>query len=141
MPRSRRKSVAGMRAVDTNVLVRLLVDDDAAQADVARQAMALEPVFVPKTVVLELTWVLRSAYGMAPAAIAAGVEGLLSAEGISVEDATAVRRAVAWFREGLDFADALHLASSGHVDSLVTFDVAMRRRASAIGTDPPVVSP
>jgi len=141
MPRSKRKFVAGMRAVDTNVLVRLLVNDDPAQADIARQAMALEPVFVPKTVVLELTWVLRSSYRMAPAAISMGIEGLLSAEGISVEDAAAVRRAVAWFREGLDFADALHLASSGHVDSLVTFDAAMRRRASAIGVNPPVVRP
>jgi predicted nucleic-acid-binding protein len=78
---------------------------------------------------------------MTPNAVAMGIEGLLSAEGISVEDAEAVRRAVAWFRGGLDFADALHLASSGHVDSFVTFDAATRRRASAMDVNPPVVSP
>ena len=129
-----------MRAVDTNVLVRLLADDDPAQAAIAQQAMSLEPVFVTKTVVLELVWVLRSAYRMTSNAIASGIEGLLSAEGISVEDAPAVKQAVAWFMGGLDFADALHLASSDHVDSFVTFDAAMRRRASVLNV-PPVIAP
>jgi predicted nucleic-acid-binding protein len=130
-----------LRAVNTNVLVRLLVNDDPAEADAAQQAMAAAPVFVPKTVLLEMEWVLRSAYKRSPAAIAVGIEGLLAAAGISVEDAAPVRRAVAWFREGLDFTDALHLASSGHVDAFVTFDATMRRRAAALGVSPPVSTP
>ena len=130
-----------MRAVDTNVLVRLIVDDDPAQADAAQRAMASEPVFVPKTVVLELEWVLRSVYELSPTTIATAIEGLLSAADVSVEDATAIRRAVGWFKDGLDLADALHLASSSHADAFVTFDAAMRRRASAIGVRPRVAAP
>jgi predicted nucleic-acid-binding protein len=130
-----------LHAVDTNILVRLIVDDDPAQADAAQRAMASEPVFVPKTVVLELEWVLRSVYELSPPTIATAIEGLLSAADVSVEDATAIRRAVGWFKDGLDLADALHLASSSHADAFVTFDAAMRRRASAIGVRPRVAAP
>ena len=130
-----------MRAVDTNVLVRLLVDDDPVQAAAAHQAMAAEPVFVPKTVVLELEWVLRSVYQRSSSAVAIAIEGLLATEDISVEDAVAVKRALAWFKEGLDLADALHLASSSHADGFLTFDVALRRRAADMGARPPVAAP
>lgn len=49
-----------MRAVDTNVLARYYLRDDAAQARVADRILSDGDVFVPKTVVLELEWVLRS---------------------------------------------------------------------------------
>lgn len=130
-----------MRAVDTNVVVRLLVNDEPTQAEAAQRAMAAEPAFLPKTVVIELEWVLRSAYGRSRAEIAAAVEGLLAAAGIVVEDAAAVGRAVAWFKDGIDFADALHLASSGHADAFVTFDGDLRRRAARLSVKPPVVAP
>ena len=52
-----------MRAVDTNVLVRALVRDDAAQSAKAEEVLARDEVFVPVTVMLELEWVLRSRYG------------------------------------------------------------------------------
>jgi predicted nucleic-acid-binding protein len=130
-----------LRAVDTNVLVRLIVDDDPAQADAAQRAMAAESVFVPKTVVLELEWVLRSVYELSSTTIATVIEGLLSAADVLVEDATAISRAVAWFKDGLDLADALHLASSSHVGAFITFDAAMRRRAAAMGVRPPVAAP
>lgn len=130
-----------MRAVDTNVLVRLLINDEPDQAVVAQHVMAAEPVFVPKTVVLELEWVLRSVYRLSPASIATGIEGLLATAAIEVEDAAAVSRAVAWFREGLDFADALHLASSSHVGAFLTFDASLRRRATALGAKPQVAAP
>jgi predicted nucleic-acid-binding protein len=130
-----------MHAVDTNVLVRLLADDEPDQAAVAQQVMASESVFVAKTVVLELEWVLRSVYRLSPASIATGIEGLLATAAIEVEDAAAVSRAVAWFREGLDFADALHLASSSHVGTFLTFHASLRRRAAALGTKPQVATP
>ena len=49
-----------MRAVDTNVLVRYYLRDDPAQARLAEGVLSAGAVFVPKTVVLELEWVLRS---------------------------------------------------------------------------------
>jgi len=130
-----------MRAVDTNVLVRLLVNDDQAQAELAQSAMAAEPAFILKTVMIELEWVLRSAYERSRAEIARSIESLLAAAGVIVEDSAAVERAVAWFRQGMDFADALHLASSGHADGFVTFDVDLRRQAARLNVKPPVVSP
>lgn len=107
-----------MHAVDTNVVARLFIKDDAEQTAAAQRAVAAQPIFVPKTVMVELEWVLRK-----------------------VEDAAAVARAVVWFDGGMDFADALHLASSSHADSFLTFDAAMRRRASSLATRPPVVTP
>lgn len=56
-----------MVAVDTNVLVRLLVNDDARQARRARALFEREEIFISPTVLLESEWVLRSAYGLAPA--------------------------------------------------------------------------
>lgn len=130
-----------MRAVDTNVLVRLLVNDEPTQAEAAQRAMAAEPAFILKTVVVELEWVLRSAYQRSPAEIARSIDSLLAAAGIIVEDSAAVERAVAWFRRGMDFADALHLASSGHTDAFVTFDADLRRQAAHLDVRPPVVAP
>jgi predicted nucleic-acid-binding protein len=130
-----------MRAVDTNVLARLFVMDDAAQLVAARQAMAADSIFVPKTVMIELEWVLRSGYGQSRTTIVAAIETILATANVEVEDAAAVARAVDWLRRGMDFADALHLASSRHADAFVSFDVAMRRRASTLGVKPPVVTP
>jgi predicted nucleic-acid-binding protein len=130
-----------MRAVDTNVLLRLFVNDDPKQVAAVRQAVAAGLIFVPKTVILELEWVLRSLYGNAPDAIASAFEDLMSAPDAEIEDVTAVRRAIGWFRQGFDFADALHLASSGHTDEFLTFDASMRRRASTLGLKPRVTAP
>lgn len=130
-----------MRAVDTNVLVRLLVNDEPLQAALAEQAMSSGPVFIPKTVVVELEWVLRTAYRLSPAAIAAAIESLLATADVSLEDAPAVRQSIDWFKKGLDFADALHLASSVHAESFLTFDAALRRRSAMLGARPPTVTP
>jgi predicted nucleic-acid-binding protein len=134
------KSDAVMRAVDTNVLVRLFVNDEPKQTAAARQALAAGPTFVPKTVLLELEWVLRSLYGYASVAIASAIEDLISAPDADIEDETTVRRALGWFRQGIDFADALHLASSGHANAFITFDKAMRRRATTLGAEPTVTA-
>jgi predicted nucleic-acid-binding protein len=130
-----------VHAVDTSVLARLFVRDEAGQTADARRAIAAESIFVPKTVMIELEWVLRSSYGQPRATIVAALEIILATANMEVEDAAAVARAIAWFRRGMDFADALHLASSGHADRFLTFDVSMRRRASSLGARPPVVRP
>ena len=58
-----------MVAVDTNVLVRLLTNDHAAQAARAAAVFQSGPVFIPKSVLLETEWVLRYSYGLNTAAI------------------------------------------------------------------------
>ncbi len=84
-----------MRAVDTNVLVRLLVNDEPAQAEAAQRAIAAEPAFILKTVMIELERVLRSAYGASRPEIATSIEGLLASAGVVVENSAAVDHAAA----------------------------------------------
>jgi len=129
-----------MRAVDTNILVRLFADDDAEQAELAEQVLASDTIFLPKTVILEFEWIMRSIYREPRAAIAVAIQRLLETMNFQVEDQATVARAVNWFGQGMDFSDALHLASSTHVDDFVTFDLAMRRRSAELGTKPPVVA-
>lgn len=59
-----------MKAIDTNVLVRLLVRDGKRQSEAARRFVEGNAVWLPKTVLLEAEWVLRHAYGFGPAAVA-----------------------------------------------------------------------
>jgi predicted nucleic-acid-binding protein len=130
-----------MIAIDTNVVVRFLTRDDPEQASRAKALLLAEPVFLSKTVLLESEWVLRSGYRFARDAIAAAFRDLLSLSGATVEDPSAVLRALAWYDGGLDFADALHLASSGPAVKFATFDEPLVRRAKSLPQAPVVVEP
>lgn len=121
-----------MRAVDTNVLVRFLANDDTEQARRALALLSTHSVWVAKTVLLETEWVLRSLYEFEAPRIADAFERLLGLPDVHVEDPRAVRAALTWIGKGLDFADALHLASRGDADTFVTFDASFRRRAGRI---------
>ena len=125
-----------MRAIDTNVVVRLLIDDDRRQASAAHELIAKHEVFVPVTVVLETEWVMRSGYAFAPAQIAAGLRRLGGLPSVNVEDPGEVAQALDWLEQGMDFADALHLARATRCDAFVTFDRKFAKRAKALGAPP-----
>ena len=118
-----------MRAIDTNVLVRALVLDDAAQAARAQELLREHEVFVPVTVILELEWVLRSRYGHSAAVISQTIEKILSLENVVVGEQAAVLAAAAKLAQGWDFADALHHALSEGCDDFVTFDAGLVKQA------------
>jgi len=121
-----------MLAVDTNVIVRFLTADDPKQS---RRALALirdTHVWIAKTVLLETEWVLRSLYGFAVERVEFALQELVGLPTVHVEDPQAVQRALAWFAAGLDFADALHLASGDRLEAFVTFDNNFRKRASRL---------
>jgi predicted nucleic-acid-binding protein len=114
-----------MRAVDTNVLVRLMTRDDAKQVAVA-EAFVAKGAWVPHLAVAEATWVLASVYDRGPAAIATAVEMLLSHEQLTVQDSETVAAAVAQFRDQprVGFSDCLMVEvarKAGHMP-LGTFD-------------------
>lgn len=111
-----------VRAIDTNVVVRFLTADDAREFKAARSVIDGGNLFVPITVCLESEWVLRSAYGFAPNEIAEGLRGLAGLPGVSVEEPAALAAALDWTREGMDFADALHLARSHGCTAFLSFD-------------------
>lgn len=117
-----------MIAVDTNILARFYCDDPedtqaARQRPIARRLMVESPsVFVPLTVILEFEWVMRGFYEAEPEAFCRAVEHLLGMPHVTVERWQSVKDALDLHRRGLDFADALHWASSAACEELVTFD-------------------
>ena len=119
-----------MKALDTNVLARLLLRDDAAQYKRARALLASDQQFTaPVTVVLELVWVLES-NDCTPASIRQAVGLLLNLPNFTLPQADIVRAALDAYGEGFDFADALHLGLSSGVEAFLTFDRAFVKKAS-----------
>lgn len=119
-----------MRALDTNVLVRALVRDDAEQAAKAEEILTREEVFVPVTVMLELEWVLRSRYGFTAEKVAQALALLCAMPRVSVGEADAVRQAAARVAKGWDFADALHHALSQGCEDFLSFDEQLIKRSA-----------
>jgi predicted nucleic-acid-binding protein len=114
-----------MRAVDTDVLVRLMTRDDSRQV-AAAEAFAANGAWVPHLAVAEATWVLASVYNRDSEAIATAVEMLLNHQSLTVQDEGVVVAAVAQFRQHpkVGFSDCLMLAvarKAGHTP-LGTFD-------------------
>lgn len=123
-----------MISFDTNVLVRLLVADDARQLD---RAMAIleeadaagEPCHVADVVLCETAWVLASAYDATKADLIAALEALLDDSRYGFEDPDTVREAVASFERGKgDFSDYLIGVSARRhgARTTYTFDRALR---------------
>jgi predicted nucleic-acid-binding protein len=114
-----------MRAVDTNVLVRLIARDDPRQV-AAAEAFVAGGAWVSLLVLAETVWVLASVYERSAAQIVAVVEMLLDHDTLSIQDADVVQAALAQFRETPrpGFSDCLMLQSArkaGHTP-LGTFD-------------------
>lgn len=124
-----RRSV--VRAIDTNVVIRFLTADNKREAKIARAVIEAGDIFIPMTVCLESEWVLRSGYGFTPAQIADGLRGLAGLPGVSVEEPMALATALDWLRDGLDFADALHLAKSDGCTAFLSFDKKLAKAAKA----------
>jgi predicted nucleic-acid-binding protein len=115
--------------LDTNVLVRFLVQDDADQARVAGaiidQLTEADPGFVGREVLVELVWVLERAYGYTRPEIAGALDGLLSAIELHIEAADDVGPALELYRkDGFGFADLMIASAARRAGAveLVTFD-------------------
>lgn len=132
-----------MWAVDTNVLVRYYTADDPAQsAEAVRWLKAHTPCRVPISVVLELHWVLTSAYAMSAATTANVFRHLLGSPAFKVELSQSVERALQATTGGLDFPDALHWALAYDCEGIATFDDrGFARKAKRMNLRPPVVMP
>ena len=121
-----------MIGLDTNVLVRHLVQDDPGQSRKATQVMTKrctrdDPGFINRVVLCELVWVLESAYGYSKDTIVAVLEKLLRTSQLKIEDVQAAWTAFRMYQKGkADFADCLLGATNrlGGCDETVTFDQA-----------------
>ncbi len=122
-----------MAALDTNVVVRLLVGDDVAQARAAEKLVAAEPCTIAPSVLMECEWVLRAAYVLDAPTIDASLRGLLALENISPADPVLTQRTLDAYSTGLDFADALHAAQRTDGERFATFDKAFAKSAAKAG--------
>lgn len=126
-----------MHAVDTNVLVRLLTSDDAGQTKRAVALFTKETIFIPKTVLLETEWVLRRLYRLDRKVVVSAFRKLSGLGNVEIEQPWAMTQALQWCEGGMDFADALHLASSQSSRKFATFDEHMKKSTPA-GTKPAI---
>jgi len=122
----------GMIAIDTNVLVRLLIVDDSRQTAAARTLARTHRLRILRTVLLETEWLLRARFGLKRKHIQAFFDGLAQTRGIEMEDQSVVRQALVGYSAGLDFADAMHAAAAGDTP-LYTFDTRFAHRAARFG--------
>ena len=126
-------------SLDTNILLRLVVQDDAAQTSLVarlleRHVRRSEPLWVPVTVMLELEWVLRSRYRFAKADVVAALSALLTTMELAFESEAALEQALASYEEGnADFGEYLHLALAQHTAALPfwTLDAKAAKAAGA----------
>jgi predicted nucleic-acid-binding protein len=124
-----------MAAADTNVLVRLVLEDDEPQARAAQAFLRTQgPLFVSHVVLAELSWVLASGYAFSREQVRSVVEMLLETDGLDVQDLGVVKVGLAHHRaSSADFADCLVLAIAERAGAtpLGTFDKKLGRLAGA----------
>ena len=117
-----------MPSLDTNVLVRWLIDDDAAQTSQVKKILDTaedDSLFVPCTVILELEWVLRSRYQFDKNKILQALTALLETRELSLQGEAAIELALYLYRDSTaEFADCLDvgLTATAERSPLLTFD-------------------
>lgn len=128
-----------MIALDTNLLARLLLQDDAAQYKKVKALFETRQILTaPVTVMLELVWVLESR-DIASAQIAAGLTSLIALPNFKPERVGALQEALRSYKAGMGFADALHLALSVGQQQFMTFDKAFVKQGKKLALKPDVV--
>ncbi|MDQ2861616.1 MAG: type II toxin-antitoxin system VapC family toxin [Pseudomonadota bacterium] len=122
-----------MLAIDANVIVLLLTDDHAEQSEKARALIARGKVFVATTVLLETEWVLRYSYRYRAADVLDSLTAFIGLPNVVLEDSALAASALGGMGAGMDFADALHLASAARCDAFVSFDTRLAKAARGLG--------
>lgn len=123
-----------MKALDSNVLVRLLVQDDPEQAALALEAVRRctpkHPGFIAVVTVVELYWVLSRSYRIPKAQVLDAIAELARADGVRIERSAEVLAALSAAEAGADLGDALidAVARSEGCDAVVTFDRGAAKR-------------
>ena len=121
-----------MIAVDTNIIVRLLTQDDEVQYQQSLNIFRNNDVFISDTVILETEWVLRYAYKFKQADICQAFRNLFGLPNVHLSNNTLIAQVLQWHENGLDFADAFHLAQSQHCAEFYTFDDKFIKRVQGL---------
>jgi predicted nucleic-acid-binding protein len=121
-----------MLAIDTNVVVRFLMEDDPTQAAKAKALIQSEDVFVVSSVLLETEWVLRSGYRKSKTDVIRALDRFAGLERVTLAEPARVSAALALAAEGMDFADALHVTGAEACEAFVTFDRKLAKADAAL---------
>lgn len=122
-----------MNGADTNIIVRFLTGDDPIQSEKARAVLKRSDILIAETVLLEVEWVLRHAYGFEMAAIHDAFIKLCGLSNIVLPNPHRMQLALQWYADGMDFGDALHLAANQACGTLFSFDRKLIRKAEGRG--------
>lgn len=121
-----------MIAVDTNIVVRLLTQDDEPQYQSSLKLFREHNIFIPDTVILETEWVLRFAYCFDRGEILVGFRKLFGLPNVYLAQVGSMAKVLQWYECGLDFADALHLAQSLNCSAFYTFDQKLIKKGQSL---------
>ncbi len=122
-----------MLVIDTNIVVRLITADDASGSERAWTLISQNETLLSATVMLETAWVLSRRYGVSARDVARALRRFAGLPLVTVEASADVHRALAWAEEGMDVADAFHLALNNARGTFATFDQDLLRQARARG--------
>ena len=128
-----------MISLDTSVLVRYVTKDHARLSPLALEIITNNACFVSKAALLEMVFTLESVYRKSRNEIVTALRTIFGLTTVSVESQGAAARAVSWYANGMDFGDAMILASSAGAENVASFDRDFQRLASRIGATPSVV--
>ena len=117
-----------MKAIDTNVVLRLIVRDDPAQIEHAKNIVA-SPFMLLPTVILETVWVLQTRFGFDRTRIVNELAKVMALDTASTMSKLAIQWALERFLYGGDFADMLHIGLAAQTDAshFTTFDKRIER--------------
>ena len=126
-----------MIALDTNVLVRMLIEDDRRQARIIEETIAWAeknsvPVLILSEVLVETVWVLESVYQCTREEISQFLEALIFTPVFTFVDSQVIRRATHEYKKGGDFADLLivNQAKEHQAKKLISFDKKLQKKFS-----------
>lgn len=120
-----------MTVLDTNVVVRIIVDDDPDQVQQAQALLAANRCVVPITVVLETSWVLEASYQLPVPVVTSSLRQFLGLEQVEAPHMPAIEQALQWYESGFGLAGVLHRALAlTRAEALATFDQAFIDQAS-----------
>ena len=125
-----------MIGLDTNVIVRYVMQDDPKQSQKATRLIealsADAPGFVPLVAIVEIVWVLTSCYDLKRDQVALAIDGILRTKEFMVDRAEQVAQALRVYKTGsADFADSLieRCATSAGCERVMTFDASAAKSA------------
>jgi len=127
-----------MISLDSSILLRYITKDNARLSPVALAIITDNACFVSKAALMEIVFTLESVYRKSRDEIVTALRTIFGLTTVTVESQSVTAHAITWYAAGMDFGDAMILASSTGSDKVASFDRDFQRLAARIGATPRV---